>query len=440
MAAIAYFFATRESISTESATEPLLAPVSASAVSADSPTAVAAPASPARIDAVRLSFDRPITGKTEHAGQHLEYTFDGAAGETVFFAPERGGTPTRFVLTAPDGGQVFESTSGDGPRALSQTGLYRLTAEPQGEELMDIEFTLWRLTEPAIDGGKIEPNVLVEGHTDAPGQVQQFRIDATAGQRMTFALDRASEATDFKLIDPNGNRELLVTDQDSGTIKLPRTGTYVLVADPRSNRPSKYAFTLRSPTGDRENHEPIAKVRASQTTNPERAVVNSSAPISPDRQAAEGVPSVDSGPTATAPTAALAAATGASSELAETNAAPSATPGSGLNQVVKGTTTQNDLLRLFGGPNVTTRDAQGRDVWVYERTTTQTDTRSASNLASGSVDFSAFWSAGQASANASTGQSASALSTGSSIRTVTVIVTFAKNRTVFDYTIKANYF
>jgi tRNA A-37 threonylcarbamoyl transferase component Bud32 len=435
LAAIAYFFATRGSISTESATKPLLAPVSASAVSADSPAAVAAPASPARIDAARLSFDRPTTGKTEHAGQHLEYTFDGAAGETIFFAPERGGTPTRFLLTAPDGRQVFESTSGDGPRALSQTGVYRLTAEPQGEELMDIEFTLWRLTEPVIDGGKIEPNVLVEGHTDAPGQVQQFRIDATAGQRMTFALDRASEATDFKLIDPNGNRELLVTDQDGGTIKMPRTGTYVLVADPRSNRPSKYAFTLRSPTGDRENHEPIAKVRASQTANPERAVVNS-----PDRQAAEGVNPVDSGPTAMAPTAVPAAAIGASSELAETNATPSAALSSGLNQVVKGTTTQNDLLRLFGGPNVATRDAQGRDVWVYERTTTQTDTRSASNLASGSVDFSAFWSAGQASANPSTGQSASALSTGSSIRTVTVIVTFAKNRTVFDYTIKANYF
>jgi hypothetical protein len=441
LAGIAYFLATRESVPTESATQPPSAPVAASGVNADSPTVLAAPASPEHIDAVPLSFDRPMTGMTEHAGQHLEYTFDGAAGDTVFLAPERRSTPARFALTAPDGERVFDSTSGDGPRALSQTGVYRLTAEPQGEALMDIEFTLWRLTQPTIDGGKIQSNVLVEGHTDMPGQVQQFRIDATAGQRMMFALDWASEATDFKLIDPNGNRELLVTDQDSGTIKLPRSGTYVLVADPRSNRPSKYAFTLRSPTKDRESREPIAKVRESETTGAERAVVSSSPSISRDRRAADGVPAGVSGPTeAAAPAEALTAATGAPSELVEANATPSGTSGSGLNQVVKGVTTQNDLLRLFGGPNVTTRDPQGREVWVYERTTTQTDTRSASNSASGSVDFSAFWSAGQASANASTGQSAGALSTGSSIRTVTVIVTFAKNRTVFDYTIKANYF
>lgn len=112
----------------------------------------------------------------------------------------------------------------------------------------------------------------------------------------------------------------------------------------------------------------------------------------------------------------------------------------GLSRVIKGVTRQSDLLKLFGGPNLTTLDAQGRDVWVYERTVTQTDTRSAANIASGNADFGVFWGTGEAGASASTDQSATMLSSGSSIRTVTAIVTFDGDRTVLDYTVKANYF
>jgi len=140
--------------------------------------------------------------------------------------------------------------------------------------------------------------------------------------------------------------------------------------------------------------------------------------------------------------AAVPATTVQSEPAAALNPGPpaDASAGGGLDQVTKGVTGQSDLLRLFGGPNLTTLDAAGREVWVYERTVTQTDTRSATNSASGSVDFSVFWGAGEAGAAASTAQSATTLSSGSSIRTVTVIVTFASNRTVFDYTVKANYF
>ena len=122
---------------------------------------------------------------------------------------------------------------------------------------------------------------------------------------------------------------------------------------------------------------------------------------------------------------------------AATSDAPAA---GGLAQVVKGVTTQADLINLFGGPNLTSRDAQGRENWVYERTVTQTDDRSATNSASGSVDFSVFWGGGQAGAGASAGQSATTLSNGSAIRTVTVVVIFGPDRTVLDYIVKANYF
>lgn len=117
-----------------------------------------------------------------------------------------------------------------------------------------------------------------------------------------------------------------------------------------------------------------------------------------------------------------------------------AEPAGAIPQVVKGTTTQDQLVALFGGPNLTSVDPQGREVWVYERSATQTDTRSATSSVSGGVDFSAFWSAGEAGAHASAGGAASAQSTASAIRTVTVYVTFGADHTVLDYTVRSTYY
>lgn len=398
------------------------------AVNNPPPIQTPAPIEPATVIAAgNLAFDRPIVGKTEHAGQRVEYTFDGAAGDTVYFDHGHSTSTTRFVLFAPDGARVLEATSDDGPRTLPQTGRYRLSAEPSGAVATEFEFALWRLVEPAIDGGKIGTNVLVEGHTGVPGQVERFSIDAKAGQQLSFALDQSSEATDFKLMDPAGVKEIFAADRDAGPVELPSTGSYTLIADPRFDKPSRFAFVLRSPVQGRaaEIEKPAAKVASGPVAKPAQ-------PPAVDADAAHPNP-----PTVATEAPALALTPEpAPSPPAKTDTAASG----GLDQVTKGVTTQSDLLKRFGGPNLTTFDKQGRETWVYERTVTQTDTRSATNVASGGVDFSAFWSAGAAGASASASKSATTLRTGSSIRTLTVVVTFAADRTVLDYTVKETYF
>ena len=37
-----------------------------------------------------------------------------------------------------------------------------------------------------------------------------------------------------------------------------------------------------------------------------------------------------------------------------------------LNLIV-GETTKSEIIEVFGGPNVTTRDGEGREVWTYQR-------------------------------------------------------------------------
>ena len=83
------------------------------------------------------------------------------------------------------------------------------------------------------------------------------------------------------------------------------------------------------------------------------------------------------------------------------------------NQLVKGMTTKNQVMSIFGPPNITTRNAQNQDVWTYDKVSTE------------SKAGTSYWNAillGANKANAS--QSAS---------TTTLSVTFDQNGIVKDY-------
>lgn len=128
---------------------------------------------------------------------------------------------------------------------------------------------------------------------------------------------------------------------------------------------------------------------------------------------------------------------------------PAATPGrlsygTVTSQVKKGQTTQLELLDLFGGPNISTTDADGLETWVYERSASETD-------ASGSSDaknLNAFFGAGGNIGNASIGGGVAGGSqstrdrsrTTNSVRNLTVIVKFNPDKTVRDYSVRQSTF
>jgi hypothetical protein len=114
--------------------------------------------------------------------------------------------------------------------------------------------------------------------------------------------------------------------------------------------------------------------------------------------------------------------------------------GTVTSQVVKGKTTQLELLQFFGGPNISTTDRDGTETWVYERSVTQTDVASNSQAAQGTASLGAFFKYIDVQAGGSMARSAGASSTASSIRSITVIVKFAADKTVADYTVRASQF
>ena len=114
--------------------------------------------------------------------------------------------------------------------------------------------------------------------------------------------------------------------------------------------------------------------------------------------------------------------------------------GSVTSQVEKGKTTQLELLQAFGGPNISTLDRDGVETWVYERTATQSDAQSSAQATQGAASLGAFFKYIDFSIGGSIGRSGSSSSVSTSIRSLTVIVKFASNKTVSDYSVRASTF
>jgi opacity protein-like surface antigen len=112
--------------------------------------------------------------------------------------------------------------------------------------------------------------------------------------------------------------------------------------------------------------------------------------------------------------------------------------------VKKNVTTQAELIDLFGGPNISTTDSDGVETWVYERTSSTTDTAGNAEAKNFEAFFGAGASAGPVVAgggvSGGTRSNSDQRRTVNSIRTLTVVVKFNPNKTVKDCTARASYF
>jgi hypothetical protein len=114
--------------------------------------------------------------------------------------------------------------------------------------------------------------------------------------------------------------------------------------------------------------------------------------------------------------------------------------GAVTSAVVRGKTTQMDLIQWFGGPNISTVDGDGVETWLYERSVSQTDVAARSRNWQAAANLGVSFGHAQGGASASGGQSGSDSSTASSFRSLTVIVKFNANKTVKDFSVRSSQF
>jgi hypothetical protein len=101
-----------------------------------------------------------------------------------------------------------------------------------------------------------------------------------------------------------------------------------------------------------------------------------------------------------------------------------------------GTTTQEEILTTFGGPNITTIDAQNQEVWVYDRQATVT-----SNSSSGfSIGMLVGAGGSGVAGGGGVGFSSSKNKSTQTQRTMTLIIKFDATKRVVDFKSRSSSF
>jgi hypothetical protein len=101
-----------------------------------------------------------------------------------------------------------------------------------------------------------------------------------------------------------------------------------------------------------------------------------------------------------------------------------------------GETTQMAVLDAFGGPNITTLDGEGREVWVYDRHATVT-----ANSSSGfSIGMLVGGAGGDVGGGAGLGFGKRKSKSSESTRTMTLVIKFGPDKRVVDFKSRSSSF
>ena len=100
------------------------------------------------------------------------------------------------------------------------------------------------------------------------------------------------------------------------------------------------------------------------------------------------------------------------------------THGAVKSQIVKGKTTQMEVIKLLGSPNITSKNRKGQEVWNYSKTASESKQAKQSGFAFLGV----------------LGASGSKAIDTNSVSTFDLIITFTKNDIVEDYSIVTSKF
>ncbi|WP_397604324.1 hypothetical protein [Sphingorhabdus sp.] len=123
-------------------------------------------------------------------------------------------------------------------------------------------------------------------------------------------------------------------------------------------------------------------------------------------------------------------------EKQESDAANTLTHGMVQMTLNVGQTTQAEILESFGGPNITSIDGSGQEMWVYDRHATVTSD-SSSGFSIGMLIGAA---GGAVGGGAGLGFGKKKSKSSQSSRSMTLIIKFDKNKIVSDFNTKARYF
>lgn len=96
------------------------------------------------------------------------------------------------------------------------------------------------------------------------------------------------------------------------------------------------------------------------------------------------------------------------------------TPGMVKTKIIKGQTTQNEVIKIFGAPNIISKTRSGNEVWTYDKVSIDT----SGSAARGTIIIAAIGSGRRST----------------STRTFTLMIEFNDNDVVEDYSYRSSAF
>jgi serine/threonine protein kinase len=200
---------------------------------------------PPLIEGGEITFGQFIDGQIQIPGQRVHYTFEGQAGQTIYFQFDSATEGAYFTLTGPDRTELFRVYNGNkGPVELAQAGTYTLLVNADGPAKPKYTFVMWDINPPLIDGGGLTFGQFVDGQIQIPGQRVQYTFEAQAGQTIYFQFDSASEGAYFTLTGPARTELFNVYNGNQGPIALEQAGTYTLQVNADGEGKPKFSFAI----------------------------------------------------------------------------------------------------------------------------------------------------------------------------------------------------
>ncbi|MEW6170516.1 MAG: hypothetical protein AB1472_03020 [Candidatus Omnitrophota bacterium] len=108
------------------------------------------------------------------------------------------------------------------------------------------------------------------------------------------------------------------------------------------------------------------------------------------------------------------------------------TPGMAKKYLVKGETSQSEVLQIFGAPNIITKNKSGNEVWTYDKISSEAATSHIGG-AGGVIGL-------PGTTPAVGGMTAGGARSSSSTRTLTLIIEFDENDVVKDFSYRSSEF
>jgi hypothetical protein len=184
------------------------------------------------------------SGTIASAGEQHLYSMDANAGETFYFKLTRltGDLSPKITIHAPSGAIVATGSDAVNLKMIVEmpaTGTYDLTVEDSsGKNTGDYALTMQRVQYP-VNVNIIDIGAGVSGSITAPGQVDTYTFQGTAGDvdSVSMVRDSGTIQPEVTVITPSGGilQSDHATSAYNATLKLNESGIYVILADDGQN-------------------------------------------------------------------------------------------------------------------------------------------------------------------------------------------------------------